>query len=399
MTTSIQNLDASLAYQLSDTDERPASPGSAGDQVAIRVCARALEGMQKEAIVVAGDGLPAWRLVCDEGHYLNGTDLAPPPLAFFSAGMASIYMTAIARALSHASRGHLGITLEQDACYGMEGSALRGTMTASADSVVLRIALPEQGSGDDLKSLVATAIARTPVDLLMRKNLRDTFSIMKNGDPLDTGAVAQSTTPNPGDPAALFDQLDRSRTRPQVEAVVSKLESAESVFEEDHGVGAALKEEQKRLLLIRSRAVIREDGLQQISVQIHRPIGSLFQFLVDEAIDGNGGERAPNGLSYVSAGIAFCYMTQLGRYVQITKKEVANYRIVQSSCFEISAGDAHPVDTHVYLESSEDAATCRQIVDMAEQTCFLHAACRMSNKTRLQVSKPDTTQQVSMKQA
>ena len=58
----------------------------------IRTFARTLEGMQKEAVIQYGPTGAIWRVVCDEGPWLNGTDLAPFPLAFFSAGMAASLM-------------------------------------------------------------------------------------------------------------------------------------------------------------------------------------------------------------------------------------------------------------------------------------------------------------------
>ena len=42
------------------------------------------------------------------------------------------------------------------------------------------------------------------------------------------------------------------------------------------------------------------------------PTGSVFRFLSDDSVRFGGKERAPSGLAYVSAGIAFCFMTQLG---------------------------------------------------------------------------------------
>ena len=36
-----------------------------------------------------------WRLVSDEGDYLNGYDAAPCPLAFLTTGMVSSYMNEI----------------------------------------------------------------------------------------------------------------------------------------------------------------------------------------------------------------------------------------------------------------------------------------------------------------
>lgn len=386
MTTSIQSLDAPLALRIANTNGLPEPADSATDLSIIRTFARALEGMQKEAIVLRGGDRPAWRLICDEGHYLNGTDLAPPPLAFFSAGMASIFTAAITAELNMSGHSHSGLIVAQDAYYGMEGSALRGTMTASADSVALRVKLPTDVPSGDYPDRLAAAISSTPVESLMQTSLADTFSIERNQKVIATGDVNQSCSPRPCDPAPLFERIELSPADTHRKDIVTKLESAESVFDADHGVGAALKEQQKRTLLIRSQVALREDGLQQIRVQIHRPIGSVFQFLVDEGADGNGGgHRAPDGLSYVSAGIAFCYMTQLGRYIQITRKEVDNYNVIQDMRFDLEGGTVLPVDTHVYLRTSEDEATCKNIVDMGEQTCFLHAACRLSNKTMLRV--------------
>jgi len=338
--------------------------------------------MQKEAIVWHGNDKPAWRLICDEGHYLNGTDLAPPPLAFFSAGMASIFTAVIDDELSKFGPNHSNLIVEQDAYYAMDGSALRGTMTATADSVVLRVSSASDATHRDMAEQLSAAISRTAVESLMRTCLSDTFAINRNGAAISTGDVHPSSAPGPGDPEGLFENAGIPAENDQEKDIIMKLEAAESVFHAQHGVGAALKEQQRRTLLIRSQVTLREDGLQQIRVQIHRPIGSVFQFLVDES---SGGGRAPDGLSYVAAGIAFCYMTQLGRYVQIARKNVNHYNVVQDTRFDLAGGIAFPVDTHVYLTTTEDESTCRKIVDMAEQTCFLHAACRMSNKTKLSV--------------
>lgn len=51
------------------------------------VQARAMGGHQKEAVVTEGKAGPSWRMVSDEGAGLQGTDLAPFPLGFMSAGL------------------------------------------------------------------------------------------------------------------------------------------------------------------------------------------------------------------------------------------------------------------------------------------------------------------------
>ena len=56
---------------------------------ALRTWVRSFSGFQKEALVRSAKTGRTWRLVSDEGPYLNGHDAAPCPLAFLSTGMAA----------------------------------------------------------------------------------------------------------------------------------------------------------------------------------------------------------------------------------------------------------------------------------------------------------------------
>ena len=51
---------------------------------AVRVYARSLSGMQKEALVASRRSGAIWRLASDEGAYLDGDDEAPCPLSFLT---------------------------------------------------------------------------------------------------------------------------------------------------------------------------------------------------------------------------------------------------------------------------------------------------------------------------
>ena len=51
------------------------------------------------------------------------------------------------------------------------------------------------------------------------------------------------------------------------------------------------------------------------------------------------------------------------------------------------AGQADPIETHVYLETSEADHVAQEMLDMSEQTCFLHAFCRTKMKTKLKISR------------
>jgi len=83
-TASIESIGHPLVFP---TDSQglnlEALPPEAG-AMRVRTMTRTLAGMQKEAIIQNGPDGTVWRMVCDEGPWLNGTDLAPFPLAFFA---------------------------------------------------------------------------------------------------------------------------------------------------------------------------------------------------------------------------------------------------------------------------------------------------------------------------
>ena len=58
-------------------------------ELRVAIEAESLEGMKKRAIVTLEQPEGStFSILCDEGAYLAGDDTAPPPLAYFSAGIA-----------------------------------------------------------------------------------------------------------------------------------------------------------------------------------------------------------------------------------------------------------------------------------------------------------------------
>jgi hypothetical protein len=88
MMADIESLGYPLVYKAAVAESPPPGSDTRDDNIAVRTEVRALTGMQKEALVHYGPSGTVWRLVSDEGPYLNGTDLAPFPLAFYTTGMA-----------------------------------------------------------------------------------------------------------------------------------------------------------------------------------------------------------------------------------------------------------------------------------------------------------------------
>ncbi len=380
---SIQSSPNSLVFRAGNL-AAIAPPATAAGAIAVRTVTRALEGMQKEALVSYGQGGTVWRMVCDEGPYLDGTDLAPFPLAFFTAGMAFSYLSEIL-----ALARERGIILREFAFvqtnrYGMEGSALKGTMTGSAMPVELEVFADTDATEQQLNDLVCSAVAASPAGGLLREILVSRFTLTANGTSVAPDRVEAYVGAVADDPAAVFDGARPEAGDEPRRDIIEKIESAKTVFGVEGGASSSLAAEQKRELQVRGVCRLRPDGLKEIQVQLVKPIGSVFRFLSDDSAALGGAGRAPPGLAYLSAGIAFCYMTQLGRYAHIMKKPMEGYRIVQDTGFSLpgasgrtgSAGKAEPVVTHVFVDSPHGTDYARRLVDMGEQTCFLHAACR-----------------------
>jgi hypothetical protein len=350
---------------------------------AVRFAGRSLSVMQKEALVVSSASGRAWRLVSDEGAYLDGADEAPCPLAFFTVGMVSMFMEEII-ALA-AQRGiSLGqVELTQDNYYTMKGSALKGTMTGGAKDVVLEARIDSPAAAASLRELVCDAVAAAPVNGLLRGVKDSLFTLALNGEPV----VPDKAKGLPGEPPSdLAAGLDALEPAPGGWAgLVVRGGPSPKTAEATSSQGSSLAEEQDRILHLRGICTLRDDGVKQVEQRLFNPHGSIFRFLSDER------GRAPDAASYLAAGIGFCFMTQLGRYAKIAKKDLAAYRVVQDLHFAPGgatggtgkAGAADPVETHVFLDSAENDAFARAALDIGEQTCFLHALCRTDVKVRV----------------
>ncbi len=355
---------------------------------AVRTSVRSLSGYQKEALVSSARTGRTWRLVSDEGPYLNGHDAAPCPLAFFSVGMAASYLNEIVALAEKRGIVLNSLRLVQDNFYTMKGSMLRRTMVGGAEPVELEVEVRSKAKEAALTKMLADAIFATPANGLLWGQLTSQFRLARNGLPLPTRrsrALASSILP---DPKGTFDRM--TVARPAQELVSPVGETPRKTVElGTRGVGSSLQEVQDRRLNIGAIATIKEDGIKYIQQMQYSPHGTSFLFHSSE--DG----RAPDAATLMSAGIGFCFMTQFGRFVSMLNLDLPAYRIVQDTHFSLGGasgetgqpGTAGPVETHVFLETSESDAVAQEMLEISEQTCFLHALCRTKLKPRLKISR------------
>lgn len=395
---SIESLGHALVYKVSENRKFPSDLVRSPQQLSFRTEIRALEGMQKEAVVYDPASGDVWRLVSDEGPYLNGTDLAPFPLGFYTTGMAFSFMSELQR---HAKAHDIDIkslSLTQDNYYTMEGSAIRGDMTAGAKPVDLMVRLEADAPQETIEKLVRMSEASSPAHAYMRNLHESAFSLSVNGRELPVTPCAPSPIPLHDDPSAGFDELKPRAESEYLPEIITKLEAAEAVHGVAGGAGSSLQAEQKRTLHVRGEARLREDGLKEIELHLFKPLGSTFCLISDDSPEMGESQKAPPALAYLTAGIGFCFMTQLGRYAHIMKQELESYRIVQDNVFNFEGtaedwslvANCQGVDTHLFVDFDEPDEAGQQLVKMGQQTCFLHAAMGSTLQSNLGVEANGT---------
>ena len=355
---------------------------------ALRTWVRSLSGFQKEAIVRSALTGRTWRLVSDEGPYLNGHDAAPCPLAFLSCGMAASFMNEILALADQQGIEIRKLKLIQDNFYTMKGSMPKRTMVGGAENIELQVEIDCDLDDAALNEFLVNATYASPLNGLMRGQLESLFKLGKNGTELPTDKAAELDGPLFPDPGNHFALANGHESSLELMTPVGPTPKKEVAMGTSTASGS-LAEEQNRRLNIGAVAILREDGIKEIQQMQYSPYGTSFRLLSSE--DG----RAPDANTLISAGIGFCFMTQFGRFVSMLKLDLPDYRIVQDTHFSLGgasggtgkAGEADPIETHVYLETSETDEIAQEMLDISEKTCFLHAFCRTDLKTKLKVRR------------
>lgn len=392
-TTPLDEMGTPLYFIAANAEEAgfPVPPNPHGQS--LRTWVRALAGgMQKEALVVSAATGLAWRFACDEGAHLGGFNKAPNPLTYLSAGMIASYMNEI-NALAEQRGITLGnLELELENYYNREGDFRKGTMMSGAMGPELTVHCDADCDDQTLTTLLYEAVAASPLNGLARGSHPSLFTLVHNGKTVTPTQVTPLEVEPFADPGDNFPKLERLADTPAVDDLIEMLVD-EDTAREAHA-DLELPDQPKlpegqQLLHMHTRCKIRPDGVTEIFKEQYSPVAPTWRFLSSE--DG----RAPDAASLISAGIGLCFMTQLGRFSHMAKLPLEGYRVIQDTHFSLGgasgktgkAGEAMPVETHVYLDTGTDDETAQQILGVGERTCFLHAFCRDDIKAKVRVAK------------
>lgn len=390
---SIESSGYPLGFKYRQGSARPALVTQENAREVFVTEARQLARYGKEGIVHEGEHGSAWRLTTDEGKHLGGDDIAPFPLGFYNAGLVGdVYnrLMAIARARGIAIE-KLDVDLTN--AYWMTGSFVRGDAIGNAEPTTIDIHIDSPAGAGDIRRLVADAMKASPAIDGLRRALKNTFAIYVNGRRRDVRTMTRSTAPDSTDPYRTYgqppvplgggDDLDDIiwKTGEVREGEVKKAPSGTE--------GKIIRN------IIGHGALLDPAGITETDSSLEMPGVSHFRLKTDERHDR---EQAPSGLALVSAGIVFCYMTQLGRYIEHQKFNIRGVRLVQYTPYTLTGriadgtwqGTQEPVDTHLFLSGDESDETHERLMNIGAAMCYLHASLGSANEPVVNVEHNGT---------
>jgi hypothetical protein len=359
-----------LGFCVKPGSSRPGAViGSGRDR--FRVEARAAEAQQKEGVLIEGVDGSVWRLTADEGPAMNGHDIAPFPLGYLIAGVSADLYNRIAAAAERCGIGLDDVGIGMAQVFGSSGSFIHSTATASSEAVTIDVALSASVHAAEARSLLAEALEASPAIAFLREPVREsTFALSINGR-------RRLVLGKPGSPAEDVEDPFLTHARPPRPAtgagpaILEKPGSAET----GEAPQIPLSSTGKRLFTIAGHGSAVGKGRFRTETWIARPGMSHFRILSDES----AADTAPSGLGLLSTGIAFCFLTQLHRYVEAQKLSIRSPRLVQLMDFAAgSTAGVEALDTHLFLNGDAPEAVHENLLNMAARTCFMHAAAAAS---------------------
>ena len=378
-TDSIEGTGYPLAFKMQQGAARSSVLGASEGRDVFVVESRQMVGFQKEGVIHEGDTGSVWRMATDEGKHLGGTDLAPFPLGFFNAGLHADLINRIRTIAAVRDIQLDDVQIDLVNGYYIIGSFIRGDGVGYGEPAQIVVKISSSAAADALSGLIRDAVKASPAMDLMRTAFDNTFAIYVNGRRRVVTSLKNSDAPDAPDPykthSAPPAPLEGSDELKDIiwKTGVSEEGTAEAA---PTGTDAKLKRIVRK---VRGDSVMIDPaGITETDTVLGLPGMSHFALKSDERADI---DQAPSGLGLLAAGIAFCYMTQIGRYIQHQKFNIRGVRLVQHTPFSMSGnpadgswtGKAEPADTHLFLSGEEDDETHERLMTIAANTCYLHA--------------------------
>ena len=351
----------------------------------INICTEAvdLDGMQKEGFISAGRNSTGWRIPTDESLHLKGADAAPQPLALHNASLQICLLNQIKEILEVNNIVATHVSIVIDSYFNIKGSFFRGDIKSCLKDLVIRFDIKANIHSDQLKTFIEEALNNSPLIRAIRYPMQNTFSIKANGNKIKLPSSLQSSLEQVGDPRERIKDLQKiiPENIPKPPILEKKVNSTMEPPKPGE-IPVGLLPDIDRTVHIRGTGSINSDSENIVQTSFFHPLGSVFEYRSDLNENDISGYNAPSALTYHGAALAFCFMTQFHRYAIVNKIHLDELRIVQLTPFDLDPLNKRNLsfDTHIFVNGDFSDAVATDLVKMAHQVCFLHAALESANE-------------------
>ncbi len=153
----VSKLQASPALEKIDVTEFVKPRHGEQMKFEVNLVAESLDGMKKKAVVEPN--LPTWgsfEIRCDEGGALGGTDTAPPPLGYLSAGIAFCLLTHLSAFIRSKGLDIRHLKIEQRTKFAttlVTDAEDEGDFRGVCEGVETHIVVEGEHDADDIRQL------------------------------------------------------------------------------------------------------------------------------------------------------------------------------------------------------------------------------------------------------
>jgi uncharacterized OsmC-like protein len=357
----------------------------------VNICTEAvdLNGMQKEAFISAGRNSTGWRIPTDESLHLKGLDAAPQPLALHNASLQICLLNQIKKVFQEKNIKVKNVSIKIDTYFNIKGSFFRGDIKSCLKDIVIHFDIQAEISEEELNTCIEKAIKASPLIRAIRYPMQNTFSIKANGKKIKLPPNLQSTLEQVGDPQERINELQKILPQNVTERPILEKKVNSTMEPPKQGeIPVGLLPDIDRTIHIRGTGAVVSDTENIVQTSFYHPLGSVFEYRSDQNDKDISGNKAPSTLIYHGAALAFCFMTQFHRYAIVKKIPFDELRIVQLTPFDLDSSKEKNLsfDTHIFVNGDFSDSFATDLVKMAHQVCFLHAALESDNEIHYSVA-------------
>ena len=351
-----------------------------------------INGMQKEAFVSAGRRNSGWRIPTDESVQLRGKDAAPQPLALHNASVQMCLLNQIKQIFIVNQIESQKIAIKVDSYFNIKGSFFRGDVKSCLKDLVIQFDIQANLSAEKMSALAQEALRMSPIIRAIRSPMKNTFSIKANGKKIKLPDSMQSGLEQVSDPLDRIKSLQKIIPKNQSENKILEKKVDSTLEPAKPGeIPVGLLPDIDRTIHIRGTGFAINDSENEVLTSFFHPLGSVFQYRSDFHNEDVSGFKAPSALTYHGAALAFCFMTQFHRYGSVHKIDLDALRIVQLTPFDLDPTNNRNLsfDTHIFVDGDFSDSVATDLVKMAHQVCFLHAALESKNDIHYSIQLND----------